>query len=162
MSPELPPITRSVRVRCAAERAFEIFTAEMISWWPVETHSRAASEYEEEGTKVERIEFQGFVGGRLLEHLSNGLVLPWGEVIGWDPPRRFVLAWKPHPREQPPTEVEVTFTPADDGTEVVLVHRAWERLIAIQPDVAAGHAGYATEWVKILERFAEAVERAAA
>jgi uncharacterized protein YndB with AHSA1/START domain len=162
MSQALPPITRSVSVRCSPERAFEVFTAEMDSWWPVETHSRAASEYEDQGVKVERVEFQGRVGGRILEHVSSGLVLPWGEVLAWEPPRRFVLAWKPHGREQPPTEVEVTFTPAQDGTEVVLMHRAWERLQEVPGDVAKLHGTYAGGWVQTLFRFAEAANRDAA
>lgn len=150
------PITWSVRVRCEPDRAFEVFTGEMNSWWPVETHSRAASEYQDQGLKVERVEFQGIVGGRVLEHMSNGLVLPWGEVLVWEPPRRFVLAWKPHGRDQPPTEVEVTFTPVSDGTDVVLVHGAWERLEAIPGDVARLYGDYATGWIQTLRRFAEA------
>jgi uncharacterized protein YndB with AHSA1/START domain len=162
MTETLAPITRSVTVRCSAERAFELFTARMDAWWPVETHSRAAMEHEDEGLKVERIEFQGRVGGQVLEHMSDGEARSWGEILTWEPPRRFVLAWKPHPRPDPPTEVEVRFDPAGEGTEVVLVHRAWERLIGIRPDLDTAHAGYAAGWVRTLERFAEAADRDAA
>lgn len=161
MTEDLHPITRSVSVRCSPERAFEIFTEEMGSWWPIDTHSRAATEFEDEALKVERIEFQPGAGGLVLEHMSNGAVLPWGEVLQWEPPRRFVLAWKPHPREQPPTELEVRFAPAAGGTEVILVHRAWERLVGIQPDVAAGHANYSAGWEHTLSRFAVAADETA-
>jgi hypothetical protein len=56
----------------------------------------------------------------------------------------------------------VRFDPAGEGTEVVLVHRAWERLIGIRPDLETAHAGYAAGWVRTLERFAEAADRDAA
>jgi len=41
---------------------------------------------------------------------------------------RFVLAWKPHSRPVPPTEVEVRFVPDGEGTRVELEHRGWERV----------------------------------
>ena len=117
------PIIRSVTVRSDVERSFRIFTEEIGSWWPVQTHSRATSDFEGEDVKVERVEFQTWVGGRVLEHLSNGQTLPWGEVTQWDPPRRFVLAWHPTLSGRPPTEVEVRFTPSGDATLVELEHR---------------------------------------
>jgi uncharacterized protein YndB with AHSA1/START domain len=158
MSEHVEPIRRSVTVRCAPDRAFEIFTERIDDWWPVETHSRAASEFDAEGVKVERIEFQRRVGGQILEHLSNGSTLPWAEVVAWDPPRRFVLAWRPHPRPQAPTEVEVTFTPADGGTLVSLEHRGWERLTE---DVRELYQSYAGGWVSTLGRFAAAANEEA-
>jgi hypothetical protein len=74
--------------------------------------------------KVERVEFQTRVGGRILEHMSNGRTLPWGEVLEWDPPRRFVLAWHPNASDRPPTEVEVRII-ADETDLVELEHRGW-------------------------------------
>ena len=79
------------------------------------------------------MEFQPVVGGKVLEHLSNGQVLPWAEVLVWEPPTLFVLAWKPNSNANPPTEVEVRFTPQADGTLVELEHRGWERLGEIAP-----------------------------
>ena len=96
----IEPITRSVTVACEPERAFRIFTEEMGSWWPVERFSRAKSDFEGEDAKVERVEFQTRVGGRILEDMSNGQTLPCGEVLEWDPPRRFVLAWHPTGRSR--------------------------------------------------------------
>jgi uncharacterized protein YndB with AHSA1/START domain len=66
------------------------------------------------------------------------------------------MAWRPHSRPQPPTDVEVTFTAVAGGTEVVLVHRGWKRLTE---DYAEGYASYGTGWVVTLERFAEAANR---
>lgn len=151
------PIRRSVTVHCNLERAFEVFTAEMGRWWPVATHSRAASEFEAEELKVERVEFQPFAGGQVLEHMSNGTALPWAEVLVWEPPVRLVMAWKPHPRPTPPTEVEVRFTAQGEHTLVELEHRGWERL---GPDAIEGRAGYSEGWVLTLERFRIGVEQA--
>ena len=55
-------------------------------------------------------------------------------MIAWEPPHRFVLAWQVRPdwKFEPDlaksSEVEVRFTPADDGTTLVeLEHRGFER-----------------------------------
>jgi len=152
------PIRRSVTVRCDLERAFRTFTQEMGTWWPIETHARAVTELEDEDVKVERVEFQTFEGGHVLEHMSNGQALPWGEVLVWEPPSGFVLAWKPHGRPTPPTEVEVRFTAKGDHTLVELEHRAWER---VGEDVAEIAAGYAEGWILTLERFRAKVDEAA-
>jgi uncharacterized protein YndB with AHSA1/START domain len=157
MAERVEPIRRGVTVRCPSERAFEVFTEEMGRWWPAGTHSRAA--VESEGLEVERIEFQGRVGGQVLEHMSDGRTLPWAEVLVWEPPRRFVLAWRPHSRPQPPTEVEVTFTPRGDGTLVELEHRGWERLTEDFRDLYADYSG---GWIQTLGRYAAAANQQAA
>jgi hypothetical protein len=72
----IEPIRRSVIVRCASDRAFEVFTSRMTTWWPAETHSRGAMDFDDPELKTESIEFQGYVGGRVLEHLSDGRALP--------------------------------------------------------------------------------------
>jgi hypothetical protein len=158
MMTDVKPIQRSVRVPLDPERAFELFTAQMQTWWPVDTHSRAATEFEDDGLHVVGVDFEGRVGGQVLERMSDGRVLPWAEIVGWDPPSRFVMAWKPHSRPQPPTEVEVRFV--DDGaggTLVELEHRAWERLS--EPIAPELHANYASGWAKTLQAFAAGAER---
>ena len=154
----IEPITRSVTVACQPEQAFRIFTEEMGSWWPVERFSRATSDFEGEDVKVERVEFQTRVGGRILEHMSNGRKLPWGEVLEWEPPRRFVLAWHPNASDRPPTEVEVRFIADEDRTRVELEHRGWERL---GPDRAESRSSYAGGWIVTLERFRDHADEAA-
>ena len=113
-------------------------------------------EFEGQDVKVERLEFQHVAGGHVLEHLSNGQSLSWAEVLVWEPPTRLVLAWKPNSTENPPTEVEIRFTPDEVGTLVELEHRGWERLgeLAEQAKV-----GYGTGWIYNLGRFEQAVER---
>jgi uncharacterized protein YndB with AHSA1/START domain len=150
---ELDPIKKVVEVPIGPDDAFRLFTEDMGSWWPVETHSRAVSEHEDEGLAVERVEFQGVVGGRVIEHLSDGRALPWAEVLAWDPPERFVLSWHPSSASRPPTEVEVRFHPMASGTRVELEHRGWERL---GEGAAELRGGYQTGWDPTLARFREA------
>jgi uncharacterized protein YndB with AHSA1/START domain len=152
----IEPIRTSTSVRIDPARAFELFTARMDTWWPLETHSRAAYDFDGGSVKVERIDFQSFAGGKVLEHLSNGQVLPWGEVLVWEPPARFVIAWKPNSNSNPPTELEVRFTELPDGTLVELEHRGWERLgeIALQ-----ARESYGGGWTISLGRFHEAADR---
>src|SRR5207253_8449861 len=121
------PIRSSVIVRIDPARAFDLFTEQMGTWWPVDDYSRAVSEFGDEGVRADRLEFQAGMGGSILEHTSDGRSLPWAEVIAWDRPRRVVMAWHPHSLPEPPTEVEVSFTAQEGGTMVDLEHRGWDR-----------------------------------
>jgi uncharacterized protein YndB with AHSA1/START domain len=122
------PIRQALSVPVAPERAFRLFTEGMGTWWPVESYSRAVSEFAADGIQVTKLEFQAHTGGSILEHISDGRVLPWGEVTAWHPPHSVVMAWRPHSMPEPPTEVAVTFTPIDGGTVVEIEHRGWDRL----------------------------------
>ena len=154
---DVEPIRQTVTVRSDPERAFEIFTEHMGTWWPVEAYSRAVSEFEHEDVQVVRLEFQARMGGSVLEHVSDGRILPWAEVIAWHPPHSVVMAWRPHSSPEPPTEVEVTFTPRDGGTLVELEQRRWERL---SEGFRAGlYETYARGWITTLGYFAAATDR---
>jgi uncharacterized protein YndB with AHSA1/START domain len=155
----IDPIRRTVTVRGDPERAFELFTAGMGTWWPVDEYSRAVSELAADNVRVTHLEFQARQGGSILEHLSDGRNLPWGEVTGWNPPQRVVMAWKPHSLPEPPTEVEVMFEPLADETAVQLEHRGWERL---SDGLREGlYEIYARGWGPTLERFAATANRMA-
>jgi uncharacterized protein YndB with AHSA1/START domain len=144
------PVVRSVEVELPLAEAFELFTMGMTSWWPLETHSIAADTFEGR-VKADSVRFEGRLGGRVVENLSNGTSLPWGEVILWEPPTRFVMTWKPNLEPGPPTEVDVRFSSTDrGGTIVVLEHRAWERLGDVG---AARKSGYDSGWARVLGHF---------
>jgi|HubBroStandDraft_6_1064221.scaffolds.fasta_scaffold340209_3 uncharacterized protein YndB with AHSA1/START domain len=144
---ETEPIVQSVEVELPLEQAFELFTSGMTSWWPLDTHSIAADTFEGR-VKADSVRFEARLGGRVLEYLSDGTSLPWGEVIAWEPPKRFVMTWKPNLEAGPPTEVEVRFSSTSDGgTLVRLEHRAWERL---GDAAAARKAGYRDGWGRVL------------
>ncbi len=40
----VPPVEKSVLVRCDPARAFTAFTAEIAQWWPMQTHSVAQAQ----------------------------------------------------------------------------------------------------------------------
>jgi uncharacterized protein YndB with AHSA1/START domain len=152
----LESIRQSVSVRADVARVFQLFTEEMGTWWPLELYSRAVSEFERDSVKVTALEFQGRPDGLILEHLSDGKVLPWGKITAWEPPRRVVMAWRPHPRPEPPTEVEVTFSAGVDGTLVEVDHRGWERLSQEFHDSL--YETYARGWVTTLDSFTAAAD----
>jgi uncharacterized protein YndB with AHSA1/START domain len=122
----LEPVRKSIRVRASAERAFRVFAMEMDSWWP-KTHHIGNS-------PMTGIVVEGRPGGAIYTDQEDGTQCPWGTVLAWEPPHRFVLAWQVNPdwRYEPDlkrcSEVEVRFTPVDDGTTLVeLEHRNIER-----------------------------------
>lgn len=125
---QVEPIRHAVVVRSDPIRAFTVFTEQMGTWWPVNSYSRAVSEFEHEDVGVVKLEFQARMGGLILEHMSDGRVLPWAEVVAWEPPHRVLMAWRPHSSPEPPTELEVKFAARDGATQVELEHRGWGRL----------------------------------
>ena len=114
----IAPVRKTLSVNCSPERAFEVFTAEVGSWWPTKTHS-----IHKDG--VTGVILEQHEGGEMYE-LAEGRREHWARVTAWEPPMRLVLAWHVNPDRAGPTEVEVTFTPEGAGTRVVLEHRNWE------------------------------------
>lgn len=145
-------IRRSVTVDCSVEHAFATFTDRIHEWWPLAKHSISV---DEEGSRPpETVVFQGGAGGQVYERTAKGEDLKWADVLAFEPPHRFVLAWNPsRERERPATEIEVTFTAEGDGTRVVLEHRGWERL---GERATRSRAGYGEGWKSVLADFAEA------
>lgn len=113
-------VRKTVTVDCAVEEAFRVFTADAISWWPVETHSIHET--------VAEIVFEAKVGGEVYEVSTSGEKGYWATVLEWDPPSRLVLAWNILRADGSPTEVEVCFLPEGEETRVELEHRGWEAL----------------------------------
>jgi uncharacterized protein YndB with AHSA1/START domain len=143
-------IRRSVTVDCPVEHAFATFTERIAEWWPLGKHS---IEQYESGTPASTVVFQGGAGGQLYERTTKGEELKWADVIAYDPPHRFVLAWRPsREQEGPRTEIEVTFTEQGDKTLVKLEHRGWEALGA---EAAEARQGYSQGWESVLAGFAE-------
>jgi hypothetical protein len=119
-------VRKSVTVKAGAERAFQVFTEGFDTWWPREHHIGKSP--------MKKAIIEGFAGGRCYNEQVDGTDCPWGEIVVWEPPRRFVMAWKinaqwqyePDPAKS--SEVEVSFTPEPDGsTRVDLEHRHFER-----------------------------------
>lgn len=136
-------VRKVVRVELPLERAFELFTTRVGSWWPTLTHSI-------HGAEVRELVWEAREGGRLYEVSNAGDEADWADVVAWEPPSRFVLAWRVNP-ERPVTEVEVRFTAEGDGTRVELEHRGWDARTARD-----GYDGYDRGWDVVLGRYEEA------
>jgi uncharacterized protein YndB with AHSA1/START domain len=149
----IEPIHATVAVRRTPEDAFRVFTQEMGSWWPLQAFSMA--EDTEAEVKAESVVFEEREGGRVYEVMSDGTEGTWATILAWEPPRRLVLAWKPNLTDNPPTELELTFTAEGDSTRVDLEHRGWERLGAMAEEA---RAGYGENWNGVLALFAGAAE----
>jgi uncharacterized protein YndB with AHSA1/START domain len=147
---EAEPIMRTVRVRCSIDRAFRVFTEQMGTWWPLETHSIAVDQGL--GQRAVALTVDGRQGGRIEEELEDGSRRDWGSVLVWEAPHRVVYAWKPHDRPVPPTEVEVRFTPESDGTRVALEHRGWDRLGDLSDELRPLY-DFEGGWTMVLDRY---------
>jgi uncharacterized protein YndB with AHSA1/START domain len=160
----VPRMTDAVRtdvaVEVSPERAFEVFTGELSSWWP--------PEYSWSQDVLEDIGIEPREGGLCFERGPYGFRCDWGRVLDWDPPRRLVIAWQispgrePEPNPAKASEVEVSFEEdGEGGTSVRLEHRAFD----CHGDNGAEYArmlGSPQGWPLLLDRFGAACGGAAA
>ncbi|HKV68345.1 MAG TPA: SRPBCC family protein, partial [Gaiellales bacterium] len=152
----IEPVRKSVVVRRPQAEVFELFTDRLGTWWPLAVHSIAADTFENRVT-AEAIIFEKHAGGRVLERMSDGTEAPWGTILAWEPPARFVMSWKPTLDQGPSTELELRFTSLTGGrTRIDLEHRGWELLGPGDPR----RAGYDEGWGQLFARFAGVAETA--
>jgi len=146
-------VRRQITVSASQERAFEVFTARLGTWWP--------KEYSIGQSPMVDFVLEPKVGGRWYELGEDGKQCDTGRVTAFEPPARVTLAWHlngqwqfdPDPAHA--SEVEVRFiaeTPA--RTRVELEHRGFERHGA---DAAAvlGSVDSQTGWTYCLDLFAK-------
>jgi uncharacterized protein YndB with AHSA1/START domain len=139
------PLRMSLDVACSAEHAFQVWTAEIGTWWPP-GHTMTG------GPAL--VVLQAGVGGRIYERAQDGTEHDWGEVTAWEPPERLAYRWHLGRDRADATEVEVRFLPAGSrATRIEIEHRGWDQ---------AGAAGeYWRDrnqdgWQAVLPRFAAA------
>ncbi|HEY7272006.1 MAG TPA: SRPBCC family protein [Actinoplanes sp.] len=113
-------IQREVVVEVGQQRAFELFTADMTSWWPRAHHIGSAP--------IDEIVIEPRSGGRWYTRHTDGTETDTGFVTAWEPPARLVVTWqigadwKYH--TDLVTTIEVRFEPEGDSrTRVRLEHR---------------------------------------
>ena len=103
------------------------------------------------GDRADKIFLEPKVGGRFYERFSDGEEFEVGRVIACEPPTRIIFTWK-DPNWKAPTEVEVRFSPAGNGTRVDIEHRGFDAA-GVQPEEAAG---WADGWKTVLATYVEA------
>lgn len=120
------PLRLSFEVACPVEHAFEVWTSKISLWWPADHTVSAQPDAD--------VVLEPRVGGRIFERTAAGVEYDWGEVVGWEPPRRLTYLWHLKRDRSDATEVEITFVgSAEATTRVEIVHRGWERLGAQAP-----------------------------
>jgi uncharacterized protein YndB with AHSA1/START domain len=144
----IDPLRLTFDVRCPAEHAFEVWTARIGAWWPLD-HTVS-------GADGLRVVLEGRVGGRIFERTAGGVEHDWGEVTVWEPPARLVYLWHLRRDRADATEVEIRFVAvAPAVTRVEIEHRGWERLGAQGP--AWRDANYGG-WSTLLPHYVTAAE----
>jgi uncharacterized protein YndB with AHSA1/START domain len=141
-------VRKTVTVAASVERAFEVFTEKIATWWPLDTHSIGQD-------RTQAVVVEGREGGRIYEVIEGRDEAYWATVTAWEPPRRLALSWKVNPNAAAPTEIEVRFTPEGDGTRVDLEHRGFERL---GEDARDGSKSYDEGWNLVLGRYGKAAD----
>jgi hypothetical protein len=141
----IEPVRKVVQVQLSIEEAYRLFTEDMSSWWPLESHSVGAE-------KTERCVFEGSVGGRIYEVQDDGSEAEWGTVKVWDPPNAVDFTWYPGREADTAQEVEVRFRSIPEGTELELIHRGWELL---GDKAEETRAGYDSGWDVVLGHLVE-------
>ena len=81
-------IRKEIHVNVPVERAFEVFTAGLQDWWPMETHSLAKG--------VIAVDWR--VGGLAVE-TAAGERFEWADVLEYDPPHGVPAALARQPRK---------------------------------------------------------------
>jgi uncharacterized protein YciI len=131
----VPPIRREILVDADPDAAFEVFTAGLGQWWPVDEKSVHGK-----GATV------AFDDGQIVEHSAGGEPVVWGTVTRWEPPAVVAFTWHPgHPAERA-SQVVVTFAAEGSQTLVRLEHSGWESFA----DPVAARAEYDQGWPVVL------------
>jgi uncharacterized protein YndB with AHSA1/START domain len=153
---EAAVVRKTITVNASPEHAFAVFTDGFDTWWP-RSHSLSKA-------PMEKAVIETRLGGRCYQRSVDGAECDWGQILEWEPPHRFVIAWQLNEKWQHEpdlakcSEVEVRFTGEPGGsTRVDLEHRYFER---------HGEGGNAVRtgvdspdgWGALLQLFATAAE----
>lgn len=82
---EATSVRKSIVVAAPVERAFEVYTQQMQSWWPPEHHILEAP--------LARMVFEPHAGGRIYDIGTDGSECQWARVLAYEPPTRVVFSW---------------------------------------------------------------------
>ncbi len=123
---ETTSVSTAVDVNAPIERAFQVFTVEIGTWWDDDKHIL--------DVPLAEMVFEPHVGGNIIDRGTDGSECRWARVLAYDPPRRVCFSWDINTRWEIETdpakssEIEITFTQMTPGrTHVVLTHRHLDR-----------------------------------
>lgn len=78
------PVEASIDVDAPIDEAFDAFTRDMASWWPVEHHILQA--------ELAEMVFEPRVGGQIIDRGVDGSECRWARVLAYVPPDRVVFS----------------------------------------------------------------------
>lgn len=136
----MEPIHHNVTIACSPQRAFEVFTTGMGTWWD--------PAYTPDPATYIGIDLDPRVGGAVaLRH--GDATYPFGEVTQWRPGEHYQQTfWLAMDRAHPST-VDVRFTPDGGVCLVTFEHGGWDAANVAARDKYG-------DWPVLLGRFAEA------
>ena len=137
------PIKKTLTVPLSAREAFDLFTADIDTWWPKASHSV-------KGEKS-KLTFPKHKGDPIIETGEDGEVTVWGRLIAYDPGKYLAFTWYPGRSESEATVVEVTFTQTEAGTRCDLTHGGFDIL---GPTADAVSSSYLRGWDLVLGCYA--------
>jgi uncharacterized protein YndB with AHSA1/START domain len=156
MASTISDINGKVTVGVPIERAFQVFTARLGTWWP--------SDYHIGGAEMADAILEPRAGGRWYERGVDGTECDWGTVLEWEPPVRLVVTWQINGEwkyDADParaSEIEVRFiADGPEQTTVELQHRHLDRLVLGEAlyQAISGAGG----WKSVLEAYAAAASK---
>ena len=145
----IAPIVKTVNVGVSPDAAFRLFTDEIASWWPLDTHSVG-------GDKATGIRVDGRVGGLIEELGIDGPKRIWGTITDWEPPATFSFTFHPGVSAEQAGLVTLRFIPSDAGSRVELTHAGWESSEGGQ----ARRNNYDSGWDTVLGAYVEGAKAA--
>jgi uncharacterized protein YndB with AHSA1/START domain len=119
----IPPVVKSIIVKCDQARAFKALTDDVALWWPMETHSVFEKECAGKA-------FEPRVAGHFYATSKSGERALVGVIAVWEPPHRLTFTWHPGRKVETAQIVDIVFSASPDGagTRVTLTHSGWESL----------------------------------
>jgi uncharacterized protein YndB with AHSA1/START domain len=143
-SPTLAPVLKKVVVPLSGADAFELFTAGIATWWPLDK-GHSISEEHSVSCAIE-----GRVGGRIFETDDEGDEHLWGTILDWDPPLSLRFTWHPGREASTAQQIQVRFEDLGEETSIELEHTGWEVLAERAEEI---RTSYDTGWEFTLGRY---------
>ena len=103
-------LRREILLACTPKKAFRVFVEQVDLWWPP-------------GHRRNRDARLSFEGDLLIERSATGNAWTMARITERTAPDRLRLDWYPGSATAP-TDVEISFSGAPNGTLITIVHRA--------------------------------------
>jgi hypothetical protein len=145
------PVRKSIVVKVAQAKAFEVFTAGIGRWWPA-SHTLLKS-------PVKATIIEPRVGGRWYQAGEDGSQCVNGFVLASAPPSSLILSWRLNSKfeidDSLESEVEIRFiAETSDVTRVELEHR----ITAADGEAMRAAVDAPNGWSAILAAYAQTAE----